>query len=102
MVADLGVVAEFPRRRDVFFGLAQVAFREVYPAQRVPVSDQRRDQRQVFLREAVERDVAQRGRRGRDRGLGILLGAVKMRIFQRKLVGDVVPGTCGVAESSTA
>ena len=41
--------------------------------------------------EAVERQVAQRGGRGRDGGLRILLRAIQMRFLQRQLVGDVVP-----------
>ena len=41
--------------------------------------------------EAVERNVAQGRSRGRDGGLGVLLGAIEMRIFQRELVSDVVP-----------
>ena len=43
------------------------------------------------MREAIERDVAQSGRGGRNSGLGILLRAVQVRLFQGQLVGDVVP-----------
>src|SRR5207253_8106409 len=64
---------------------------ELHPAQRIPVSDQRGDEGQVFLRETVERNVAQCcGCRGNG-GLGVLLGAVEMRSLERELVGDVVP-----------
>ena len=41
MIAHLGVVTKFPRGSDVFFRFVEIAFREMYPAQRVPVGDQR-------------------------------------------------------------
>ena len=41
MVADFAVVTEFPGGGDIFLGLVEIAFREMDPAQRVPVGDQR-------------------------------------------------------------
>ena len=40
MIADLAVVTETPGGGYVFFRFAEIAFREVHPAQRVPVGDQ--------------------------------------------------------------
>src|SRR6266496_6646660 len=97
MVSDLTVMSEGPGGRDIFFGLVEMAFPKLYPAERVPVSDQRWNQRQIFLRKAIEREIAQRRSRRRYGGLGILLGAIQMRLFQRELVGNVVPDKrCGV------
>src|ERR1700686_918539 len=91
MITDFAVVPECPGCGDVFLRFVQMAFSELHPAQRVPVSDERGDERQVFLRETVEGNVAQGGScRGNGR-LGVLLGAVEMRSLERELVGDVVP-----------
>jgi len=85
MVADFTVAAESPGGGDVFFGFVQVAFAEINPAERVPISDERWDQRELLRGETIERQIAERGGGSRDGGLGVLLGAVEMRLFSARV-----------------
>ena len=63
MIAHLAVLSQAPRRGNIFFRLVEIAFAEIDPAQRVPVRNKRRNQRQLLWRKAVERHIAQgRGR----------------------------------------
>jgi hypothetical protein len=91
MVADFAVVAESPGRAHVLLSFIEIAFGKVNPAERVPISDQRRDQRNILLGEPVEAEIAQRRSGRRDGGLGVLLGFIQMRAFERELVRNVVP-----------
>src|SRR5579864_2206604 len=91
MIANLTVMSESPSGGDVFFRGSQIAFGEMHPSQGIPVSDERGDERQFLLCEAIERDIAESGGRGRNCRLGVLLRFIQVRLLQRKLVGDVIP-----------
>src|SRR4030081_2135929 len=91
MIAHLTVMAQSPGSRNIFLSLVEIALGKMDPTQRVPIGNQRRHEREVLLRKAVERQIAQRRSRGRDGGLGVLLCAVQMLLLQRELVSNIVP-----------
>src|SRR5215469_1648877 len=91
MVSYFAVVPKRPGCIDIFFSLLEFALGELNPAERIPVGDQRWDQREITLGQAIERHIAQRGSGSGYRRLGVLLSTIEMRIFQRELVSNVVP-----------
>ena len=83
MVPDFAVMSERPGGGHVFLSLVEMTLIDMNPAQRVPVGDQRGDQRQIIFRQAIQRNVAQRGRGRRYSRFGVLLRAIQMRLLER-------------------
>src|ERR1700692_4979565 len=62
MIADFAVLPKSPGGCDIFFSLVEIALAEINPAQRVPVGNERRNQRQLLLRKTSKSQSAWRRR----------------------------------------
>ena len=91
MIADFAVLIQQPGGANVAFGLVEIAFAKIHPAESVPVDADARDLIEIVEREVREIDVAQIGGSGGDGGFGILRGLVELEIVLGESVGHVVP-----------
>ncbi len=91
MVADFAVLIEQPGGANVAFGLIEIAFAKIDPAESVPVDADARDLIEIVEREARKLDVAEIRGGGGDGGFGVLRGFIEFEIVLGESVGDVVP-----------
>ena len=95
VVAYFAAVIEHPGSANITFGRLNLSACEQHPPERIPVGRQAAHLRQLPARSGFRaKHIPERHRGGGHGGLRVLLGAIEVQMFIRKLVGDVIPD-CG-------